>query len=393
MSATVRRGGQARREAQHSRGEPVSLADRWRGLRDRLLTNRSFLTWATAFPLTRPIARYRSRALFDLCAGFVYSQVLAACVHLRLFDCIAEGPQPARTLADRLGLPADATARLLDAAVSLRLAENRGAAGYGLGPLGAAIIGVPGTAEMIEHHAILYADLADPIGLLRGKREATGLARYWSYAGSAQPKELGAEDVAAYSALMTASQPLVASQILAALPLGRHRRLLDVGGGEGAFVIAAARRAPHLHVALFDLPAVADRAEVRFKDAGIDSRAEAVGGDFLFDPLPAGADLITLVRVLHDHNDAAARAILASVRRALSRGGTVAIAEPLAGARGAVAVGGAYFAFYLLAMGSGRPRRFAEIRELLAGTGFSRIREVRTFAPLVASLILADVKP
>ena len=43
------------------------------------------------FPLTRPIARRRARELFDLCAGFVYSQVLLACVRLRLFEILAEG--------------------------------------------------------------------------------------------------------------------------------------------------------------------------------------------------------------------------------------------------------------------------------------------------------------
>ena len=57
---------------------------------------------------------------------------------------------------------------------------------------------------------------------------------------------------------MTASQPLVADEILDAYPLSRHRCLLDVGGGEGAFVTRAAERTPALRCILFDLPAVAD---------------------------------------------------------------------------------------------------------------------------------------
>ena len=54
---------------------------------------------------------------------------------------------------------------------------------------------------------------------------------------------------------MSRTQPLVAEDILDAYPFARHRCLLDVGGGEGAFLAAAAKRAPHLALRLFDLPA------------------------------------------------------------------------------------------------------------------------------------------
>src|ERR1700760_170900 len=99
--------------------------DRWRGLRDFLLSSRRFQRVAAAFPLTRPIARKRAADLFDLCAGFVYSQVLFACVDLRLFPQLQGGPLPASTLAARASIPIDAMHTLLDAAVSLDLLERR----------------------------------------------------------------------------------------------------------------------------------------------------------------------------------------------------------------------------------------------------------------------------
>jgi hypothetical protein len=71
----------------------ASWLDRCLAARDGLLASPRFRRWAAAFPLTRPIARRRTRDLFDLCAGFVYSQVLYACVRLRLFEILAEGPQ------------------------------------------------------------------------------------------------------------------------------------------------------------------------------------------------------------------------------------------------------------------------------------------------------------
>ncbi|MCA1416734.1 methyltransferase, partial [Bradyrhizobium sp. NBAIM20] len=72
--------------------------------------------------------------------------------------------------------------------------------------------------------------------------------------------------------------------------MGRHRRLLDVGGGAGAFACAAAQAAPQLEVQVFDLPAVAARAAQRFEQAGLAARCQAFGGDFFQDELPAGAD-------------------------------------------------------------------------------------------------------
>ena len=59
---------------------------------------------------------------------------------------------------------------------------------------------------------------------------------------------------------MAASQPLVAADVLAAYRLDRHRCLLDLGGGDGTFLVAAAAAAPGLKLMLFDLPAVAERA-------------------------------------------------------------------------------------------------------------------------------------
>jgi demethylspheroidene O-methyltransferase len=151
-------------------------------LRERLLSSAQFQRFAAAFPLTRPIARRRARALFDLVAGFVYSQILAACVRLNLFNILASsGPQTAAELSVRLKLSLDATQRLLVAAKALDLLEARGEDRFGLGPLGAALIGNPGIVAMIEHHALLYQDLNDPVALLRAAgqrpRPILGLCR------------------------------------------------------------------------------------------------------------------------------------------------------------------------------------------------------------------------
>jgi demethylspheroidene O-methyltransferase len=370
---------------------PKAWTDRWRAWRDRMLSSQSFRRRAAGLWLTRPFARRRARDLFDVMAGFVYSQVLLACVRLKLFDLLARGPQTAQSLAPQLGLSADAAQRLLAAAASLRLAERRGPEHFGLGPLGATMVGNAAIEAMVEHHATLYADLVDPVALLRGQCAAGALAQCFAYASADAPGELPAQKVRDYSAVMAASQPLVADEVLDAYPVQRHRRLLDVGGGEGVFLAAVARRAPQLELMLFDLPAVAEAARARLAAHGLSARVTVHGGDFFRDALPGGADLVTLVRVIHDHTDDGAAAILRSVRAALAPGGNLLLAEQMADTPGAQPMGDAYFGFYLLAMGRGRPRSTAQLTAMLLAAGFHHVRQVRTRMPLQVQVLVASV--
>jgi demethylspheroidene O-methyltransferase len=255
---------------------------------------------------------------------------------------------------------------------------------------GAALTANPGVVAMIEHHALLYADLRDPVALLRHEQPDTALGHLWPYADRGRTGDIGAAEVADYSRLMAASQPLVSADVLEAYPLQQHRCLLDVGGGDGTFLTRAAASAPGLRLMLFDLPAVAERARARFAQSGLKDRAQTFGGDFRTGKLPEGADIISLIRVIHDHDDDHALTILRAARQALPPGGTLLLAEPMAGTPGAESVG-AYFEFYLLAMGSGRPRRAEQLSEMLRQAGFGRIELLATRRPMLVRALVAHV--
>lgn len=364
-------------------GKAAGWIRRWHDWRDALLASPTFQRRAARWWPLRLLARSRAAQLFDLVAGFVYSQVLLACVRLRLFDTLAGGALPIGALATRLGVPEPAALRLLEAAESLRLVERRAGGHWGLGALGAPMAGNAALAAMVEHHATLYADLADPVALLRGDTP-TALQAYWPYARSQAPAALDTGAVAPYSRLMAQSQPLVAGEALGAYPFGRHRCVLDVGGGDGRFLQLVGERHPGLQRRLFDLPAVVELARARLGDA-----VALHAGDFRRDALPTGADLVTFVRVLHDHDDDTVRHLLAQACQALPPGGSVLVIEPMADTAGAQPMGQAYFGFYLLAMGSGRPRRAADLAAMLAGAGFTGVRQLPTTFPLQASVLHA----
>ena len=355
------------------------MRDRGILLRNRLIANPRFRRWLARLPFTRGFVQRRASAMFDINAGFVYTQIALALVDTKMFDALAAGPLSVAGAARHAYLPEAGADRLLKAAASLDLAERLRDGRYVLGERGAALHADPGISAMIDHHRHLYLDLADPVALLRRGGGGGALAEYWAYARSDDPAASSGDAVGTYSTLMATSQAMVAEQVTAAYDFSRHKRLLDVGGGEGVFVRAVRAATPRLEVALFDLPAVAARA----------GDVPVHGGNFFEDPLPTGFDLISLVRILHDHDDEPAMKLLRNIYAALAPGGQLMIAEPMAETRNSRAMGDGYFGLYLWAMGSGRPRTIHEIKAMLRSAGFTKIREVRTAMPLITRVMLA----
>jgi demethylspheroidene O-methyltransferase len=352
----------------------------------RVQARPSFQARASGFPLTRPVALKRTRQVFDLTAGFIYAQVLQALVRLELLELLLDGPRTEAELARHARVPLERFRRLLEAAEYLELLRRRNGR-VELGTMGAPLAGNEALRALVRHNAVFYADLTDPVALLRGEVE-TELSRYWPYALDPEHgRALEPDAVAPYSELMARSQPALAAEVMEAYDFSPHHRLLDVGGGAGAFVQAIHRRHPHLELTLFDLPAVVEHARRRLSRNGLE--ADLHGGDFFRDELPTGADVVTLVRILHDHDDAEVRLLLPRIRSILPRGGRLVVAEPMSGVDGAGAVGPAYFSLYLLAMGRGRPRTPAELTGLLRQAGFSRVERPRARSPLLASVLVA----
>jgi demethylspheroidene O-methyltransferase len=362
--------------------------DRLGALMDRWLTSDALYRWSVSNPLTRWITRRRARQVFDLMAGFVYSQVLLACVRLRILEAVAQQPRSLDELAQWTHLPPAGLQRLLQSALALGLLNLRSQGRYGLGPLGAPVAGHAGIRAMIEHHAVLYQDMQDPVAMLQGPGQPGAMAQYWPYTLDEGAQAAQAEKYARYSNLMSASQPFVVDEVLASYRFDAHRCVLDVGGGQGTFMSRLALHAQHLQVKLFDLPEVAALARANFARQGLQNRCEAHPGSFLKDPLPQGADLVTLIRVAHDHPDADVRTILASIYQALPPGGTLLLSEPMAQEQGETPQGDAYFHFYLLAMGAGRLRTPRELMAMMAEAGFSHLEVVPNPMPLQTQILI-----
>ena len=364
----------------------LSWKTRWVLRRNAILGSPGFQRWASRTPVVRGIARRKAAAQFDMIAGFVYAQVLAAFVESELIGFLNGQLRSLSQIAAFTQLAPDATVRLLQAGESLQISESPQIGLWTLGEAGAALSCNTGAMAMIRHHRLLYSDLTDPLALFaKDRREETELSAYWTYASKSESQEKAAD----YSELMAATQPMVSQQVIDAYDFSAHRKMLDVGGGSGAFAAAILQAAPQIEVGIFDLPEVIEAAKLRFANVPLSANWALHPGSFKTNLLPEGYDLITLSRILHDHDDDVAQALLAKIYSALPTGGRLLIIEPMADSPHAKPMGHAYFGLYLWAMGSGRPRTAIELQKMLKSAGFSKTNPVRTALPIITSALVA----
>ena len=125
------------------------------------------------------------------------------------------------------------------------------------------------------------------------------------------------------------------------------------------------------------------------RHSGLGGRIALHPGSFRDDPLPEGADAVSLIRVLYDHDDTTVRELLGKVFAALPNGGRLIVSEPMSGGESPDPVTDVYFAFYTLAMRTGRTRSPAEIAELCREAGFSDITQHQARRSFVTSVVTA----
>jgi SAM-dependent methyltransferase len=118
-----------------------------------------------------------------------------------------------------------------------------------------------------------------------------------------------------------------AQACLAYHDFSRYRRILDIGGNSGEFVLRICRNHPEIHATVFDLPLVCDIGQERIRSEPEADRIAFVKGNALTDGLPGGSDLVTFKSMLHDWPEKEAKQFIAKAAQVLKPGGTLLIFE------------------------------------------------------------------
>lgn len=176
-----------------------------------------------------------------------------------------------------------------------------------------------------------------------------------------------------------------------AVDFRRFKRLLDVGGGSGAFDIEICRRHRHMRATVYDLPHVAEIAAAKVAQAGLAGRIQTASGDFFNDAsYPADHDVIILSLIMHDWSEADDRRILRKCYNALPRGGAVLVCELLVNNDKTGPAPAALMSLnMLIETGGGRNYTASEYAAWLTDIGFRKIRTVRFQAPGADGAVIA----
>ncbi|WP_283137503.1 methyltransferase [Rhizohabitans arisaemae] len=275
---------------------------------------------------------YSPRALMSLLAnGSKAMDVIRTALDLGLLDALEEADVGVAELGARLDVLPGRLFKLLDCLESLGMVRaeavvddytlTRYRAVPGLRRAAAEVVG-PGSLELDRDRypwRMLYGDLA---GVLRGMTSIPPHAFAWPPQGAVQ--------LAGFEQSMAAGlTPFVQTFRTHAKLLWNTpgSRLLDVGGGDGTLAAHLLAHSPDLRVDVYNLPEAEPLVGRTRLDSPHGHRLGFVGGDFLGEPLPAGYDALSFVRVLHDWPIPTARMLLRKAHGALPPGGRILICE------------------------------------------------------------------
>jgi 3-hydroxy-5-methyl-1-naphthoate 3-O-methyltransferase len=189
---------------------------------------------------------------------------------------------------------------------------------------------------------------------------------------------------------MHALSNLTGQALGAVFDAGGFRRLLDVGGGSGAFDIVWCQRYPELAATVYDLDFVTDIAARNVKDAGLADRIGVWPGDFFADAgFPAGHDLHLFSMIMHDWDTERDRLLLRKSFEALEPGGAVVICELLVDDDKTGPAPAALMSLNMLIETAGRNYTAAEYRDWLTDVGFVDPQVVAFEAPGANGIVTA----
>ena len=250
--------------------------------------------------------------------GYQESRILLTAVELDVFTAVGDGATGAE-VARRCRSDRRATELLLNALVALEVLQLKGER-YALTPVAARFLvaGAPDDArDALRHNLSLWTTWSS----------LTDAVREGHVSLRADMRSRGDDWTVPFIAAMHRNASVRAPTVVEAVGAAPVRRMLDVGGGSGAYAIAFARANPALAAVVLDLPTVLPIAEGHIAEAGLSGRVTTRPGDLRRDDFGAGYDLVFLSAICHMLGPEGNRDLLRRAAQALAPGGRVVVQD------------------------------------------------------------------
>lgn len=299
----------------------------------------------------------QAKELRKLWSGFQAPRVLITANNYKVFDCLTK-PQSVRTISKKLNTDRRATEILLDALTGIVLLKKQNDR-YKNTKMASQFL-VSGSSyyqgDIIKHADTLWKNWSGLDNVLK-----TGIPYHKSRNHSAFI--LGMHNLAV----------LKAREVLKNIDLRGVRKALDLGGGPGTYAMEMAKKG--IDVVLFDTPETIKIARSIINKKGI-KNINLIQGDFLYDDLGEGYDLIFISQIFHAYPEKDNIRLLKKCRKAINKGGRVIIQEFFLDENRTYPLQSALFSINMLVnTDGGRAFPPGEIKGWLLKTGFRKVRK------------------
>ena len=250
--------------------------------------------------------------------GFQESRVILTALELDLFTAVGAGATAAE-VAGKIGTNPRATEMLMNAVAAMGLLNKQDGT-FRNTPVTARyfVVGSKDNAQpALMHTAHLWHRWSTLTDCVRAGTSVT----------YREVGERGQDWTNAFIAAMHHNAAERAPLVVRAVGTEGVERMLDVGGGSGAYSIAFAQAAEKLHCEILDLPAVLPIAQAHIKDAGLAGRIKTREGDLRRDKLGTGYNLVLVSAICHMLSPEENRDLVKRCYEALAPNGRVVIQD------------------------------------------------------------------
>jgi len=308
-------------------------------------------------------------AIMSLVSKFQESRIFLTAADMDIFTLLAKNPMSAQEIANRLEATVRGVTILLDAVVSMGLLEKKEDK-YDCPVEVASMLSKESPTSMLP--VVMLA-----IGGWKRWSDLTGIV-YRGNRSRGTPFDIKESEQEAFTGAMHAIAYRMAPSIVAAIKPGKARKLLDIGGGSGAYTQAFLEASPALTATIFDLPSVINIARRRLATTGLLDRIQLVAGDFCKDELPTGHDLALLSAIIHQNSPEQNIELFRKILRALQPEGRLVIRDHVMSSDHTKPTSGAFFAVNMLVVtAGGRTYSFEEMKSALGSAGFIKVNLIQ----------------
>jgi precorrin-6B methylase 2 len=297
--------------------------------------------------------------------AFQRSRVLLTAYELDLFTVVDKGARTSSEVATAIGTDARATDRLMNALCAMGLMQKKDER-FSNSPMASRFLvqGSPSFMPGLMHTAHLWNTWST---LTQAVREGTAVS-------SREFNDRGEDWLTVFIAAMHDRASKQAPAVVAQIDLSGVSRVLDVGGGSGAFAMAFVRVRQSIRATVFDLPNVVSLTKAHVEEERLSDRVSIVSGDYLADNLGADFDLVFLSAIIHSNSIEQNRLLIHKCAHALRPGGQVIVLDFIMDENRTSPAQGALFSLNMLVgTESGDTYTEAEVREWMDAAGLAGI--------------------